>query len=558
MLWGARYSLLISTASVLLGGVLGFAVGIVAGYVGGWVDAVLMRIGDVQLAFPFVLLAIAVLSVAQDRNPPQLIAVLGLTSWIVYARVVRSRVLSERQRDYVRAARALGASEVRILVRYVMPNVWQVAPPLAMLYLGFFVIVESLLSFLALGLTPPTPSWGAILADGRQYMMVSPWMPVYPGVAILVTVLGINLVADGLADYFDPKLARGYARRVALDPIPQAKPSKALLAVRGLTTVFELPAGTLQAVRNLSFEVKRGHVLGIVGESGSGKSVLALSIIQLLDEPGRVTGGEVLLGGRDLLRLPDDELAQVRGKQIGMIFQNAGASLNPVLTVGYQLMETIRTNIEVGPSEAHSRARVALEVVGIGDAERVLRAYPFQLSGGMQQRAMIAMAMSLEPDLLIADEPTTALDVTTQAQLLDEIDALRREFGTSVIFITHDIAILADFADEILVMYAGQLCELGPREQVVTAPKHPYTRALLDAVSREPAPGTDRLIAIPGEAPDPMRRSVGCPFAPRCPAVMQVCREIDPMPAQVDGQVVVACHLFRGVPVGSGAEGASA
>lgn len=220
LMYGARYSLLISISAVLLGAALGFVVGIAAGFFGGWTDTVLMRLGDIQLAFPFVLFAIAVLAVSPERTPLQIIIVLGVSSWVTYARVVRSRVLSEREKDYARAAKALGASRWRVLNRYVMPNVWQVIPPIAMLTLGFFVIVESLLSFLALGLSPPTPSWGSILADGRQYMMLTPWMALLPGLAILVTVLSVSLAADGLADVFDPKLAQGVFRSFPLTPLP--------------------------------------------------------------------------------------------------------------------------------------------------------------------------------------------------------------------------------------------------------------------------------------------------------------------------------------------------
>jgi peptide/nickel transport system permease protein len=547
LIYGARYSLLISIASVLVGGGLGFVIGLVAGYFGRWADMVLMRLGDIQLAFPFVLFAIAVLAVSPQRTAWHLILVLGVSTWIVYARVVRSRVLVEREKDYAWAARALGASRWRVLFRYIVPNVWQVVPLIGMLNLAFFVIVESLLSFLALGLTPPTPSWGSILADGRQYMMISPWMAIFPGVAILITVLSITLAADGLADYLDPKLAHGHFRRVPLPRTPTPPETRSdngtLLRVRDLTTVFPTPAGTVQAVKDVSFDLRRGKVLGIVGESGSGKSTLGLSILQLLDVPGRVTAGEMRFDGKDLARIGNREMAAIRGARIGMIFQDPGASLNPVLTAGYQLNETLRRHRSLPPARARSVAREALVAVGIADPERVLNAYPFQLSGGMQQRVMIALAMASEPDLLILDEPTSALDVTTQAQLLNELEALRSRYGTSVIFITHNIALLAAFADEILVMYAGQVCELGPRDRVIDEPQHPYTRALLNAVERVNVPGSSRLAAIPGDPPDPAALPAGCAFAPRCPHVMPVCREINPAVAAVGDGHVAACHL---------------
>src|SRR5215207_1149764 len=536
LIYGARYSLMISASSVLLGGALGFAIGLISGYFGSWVDTALMRLGDIQLAFPFVLFAIAVLAVSPERTPLHLILVLSISSWIIYARVVRSRVLSERGQDYALAARALGASRWRVLFRYIVPNVWQVAPLIALLDLGFLVIVESLLSFISLGLSPPTPSWGTILADGRQYMMITPWMAIFPGLAIAMTVLSISLAADGLADFFDPKLVHGKFHRLPL-PGPAQLPTRdkgdePLLSVRNLTTVFPTRAGSIEAVRDVSFDLAPGQVLGVVGESGSGKSTLGLSIIQLLDAPGRVAHGEIRFMGRDLARVGNTEMAAIRGAKIGMIFQDPGASLNPVLTVGSQLDETLRQHRKLRPAQARLAARQALAAVHIADPDRVLRAYPFQLSGGMQQRVMIALALATAPALLILDEPTSALDVTTQAQLLDELASLRERLGASMLFISHDIALLSGIADTIAVMYAGQICEIGPRDQVIESPQHPYTQALLNAVERVAVPGRSRLDTIPGDPPDPTQLPPGCPFAPRCPFSMPIC-EINPAPVVV-------------------------
>jgi peptide/nickel transport system permease protein len=549
LIYGARYSLVISVSSVLLGGSLGFVIGLVSGYFGRWVDIVLMRLGDIQLAFPFVLFAIAVLAVSPERTPAHLILVLSISSWIIYARVVRSRVLSEREKDYALAARALGASRWRVLLRYIVPNVWQAVPLIAIIDLGFLVIVESLLSFISLGLSPPTPSWGTILADGRQYMMVTPWMAIFPGLAIVVTVLGISLAADGLADYFDPKLVHGKFHRVPLPGLPQvtAETNQPLLSVRDLTTVFPSATGTVAAVSGASFDVAPGEVVGIVGESGSGKSTLGLSIIQLLDAPGRVVAGEIRFMGEDLARVDNARMAAIRGSRIGMIFQDPGASLNPVLTVGAQLHETLRQHRKLRPDATRAAARQALAAVHIADPERVLRAYPFQLSGGMQQRVMIALAMASAPALLILDEPTSALDVTTQAQLLDELTSLRQRLGTSMLFISHDIALLSGIADTLVVLYAGQICEQGPRDQVIARPRHPYTQALLNAVERIHLPADGRLATIPGDPPDPTRLPSGCPFAPRCPYAMPICAASNPEATLVAPGHVAACHLLTPV-----------
>jgi oligopeptide/dipeptide ABC transporter ATP-binding protein len=237
-------------------------------------------------------------------------------------------------------------------------------------------------------------------------------------------------------------------------------------------------------------------------------------------------------------------MATIRGAKIGMIFQDPGASLNPVLTVAAQLDETLRQHRQLRPPQARQAARQALAAVHIADPDRVLRAYPFQLSGGMQQRVMIALAMASAPDLLILDEPTSALDVTTQAQLLDELASLRERIGTSMLFISHDIALLSGIADTIVVMYAGQVCELGPRDQVIEAPQHPYTQALLNAVERVSVSGSARLATIPGDPPDPANVPPGCPFAPRCPFAMPVCTEINPETTVVGPGHSAACHLL--------------
>jgi peptide/nickel transport system permease protein len=545
--YGARVSLLISVTAALLGSLLGLCVGIIAGYAGGRVDTAFMRLGDVQLAFPFVLLAIAVLGASPERTPLHLILVLGIPSWIFYARVVRSRVLAEKEKDYVLAAEALGASPGRRLLRYILPNVWQVVPPITMLDMGFIVIVESMLSFIGLGLNPPTPSLGSMLAEGRQYMIISPWLPILPGLAIVAAVFSINLTADGLADVLDPRSSGRRFRRHPIRSSPKTAPAATspgpLLQVRDLAVEFSFPSRTIRAVRGVSFDVEKGQAVGIVGESGSGKSVTALSIIQLLESPGRVTAGQILFNGVDLARISDRAIAPLRGRRIAMIFQNPTASLNPVLKIGAQLSETLDRRERSSPIAARGLLRDTLLSVGIGDPNRVMRAYPFQLSGGMNQRVMIAMSMISRPDLLIADEPTTALDVTTQAQILDRLREFKRELGTSIILISHDVALVAGFADVLVVMYAGRVAEIGPTRELLASPKHPYTQALLESAPRaDLAPGS-RLTAIPGELPDPANVPPGCPFADRCRYVMDVCRRVDPPRFAVGAQHEAACYL---------------
>ncbi len=550
LIYGARSSLLISMGAVVAGMAIGFFTGLIAGFYGGVTDATLMRLGDVQLAFPFVLFAIAILAVSPNRTVWHLIVVLGISSWVIYARVVRSRVLSERNKDYARAAQAVGASKWRVMHRYVLPNVWQSIVPIALLNLAYFVVIESLLSFISLGLSPPTPSWGSILADGRQYMMLDPWMALLPGFAIVITVLAVGLAADGFADVLDPKLSQGAFQRTPLTlPVKGGHSTFAqassLLQVRNLTVDYPTKAGAVHAVRDVSFDIALAEVVGVVGESGSGKSTLGLAIIQLIDAPGSVTNGTIGFNDEDLARVSNKRMSQIRGRGIGMIFQDPGNSLNPVLTVGYQLSEIIRINNAATGDGVDALARRSLAAMNIADPDRVLHAYPFQLSGGMQQRVMIALAMIANPRLLILDEPTSALDVTTQAQLLAELESLRSGQQTSMLFISHDIALLAQIANRIVVMYAGEIVESGPRDTIVTHPLHPYTRALIGAVERMDTGDDERLETIPGDPPDLRVVQSGCAFALRCPFVMDHCHtQVPPRTEAAPGQEV-ACHLYQ-------------
>jgi peptide/nickel transport system ATP-binding protein len=301
----------------------------------------------------------------------------------------------------------------------------------------------------------------------------------------------------------------------------------ALLEISGLQTWFDTPRGTVKVLDGLDLSVQRGSVLGLVGESGSGKSVTAHSILGLVRPPGRVVGGEVLFEGRNLLALPERELRHVRGKEISMIFQDPGGFLDPVARVGSVLTEIIRTHEPVGRREAKGRALELARAVGLASPERVLRAYPHELSGGMAQRAMIALALACSPRLLIADEPTTALDVTIQIQIVRLLADLRRRFDLTIVLITHNLSLVAEVCDEVAVMYAGEIVELGPAEEIFERPRHPYTVGLLKArptiVSRD-----GQLADIPGRVPDLLEPPPACRFEPRCFLAQAVCRREAP------------------------------
>ncbi|HEX2252491.1 MAG TPA: ABC transporter ATP-binding protein [Thermoanaerobaculia bacterium] len=329
-------------------------------------------------------------------------------------------------------------------------------------------------------------------------------------------------------------------------------PAAPLLAVDRLSVAF--PGGgrrTVPVVREASFAIAAGEAVGLVGESGSGKSITALALLGLVPPPGRVTGGRVLLGGEDLLTMPERALRRVRGGRIAMVFQEPMTALNPVLTIGFQIAEAVRAHRPASRREARAEAVRLLELVAVGDAARRLDDYPHQLSGGQRQRVMIAMALACRPDLLIADEPTTALDVTVQAQILDLLARLRDELGLAVLLITHDLAVVAQSCERVLVMYAGRVVEQGAAVDLFPRPAHPYTRALLAAVPRlgRRVPRGE-LPAIPGQVPDPARLPAGCTFHPRCPAVMDVCPLHEPEAFAVSGEPgrTARCFLHGSPP----------
>jgi len=303
-----------------------------------------------------------------------------------------------------------------------------------------------------------------------------------------------------------------------------------LLQVKDLRTHFFTQEGVVKAVDGVVYDVREGETVALVGESGCGKSVSALSIMRLIaTPPGRIVGGEILFQGRDLLRLPDEEMRQIRGKEIAMIFQEPMTSLNPALTIGRQLTEGLEVHLQMGPREAAERAAELLLLVGIADPKRRLAQYPHQFSGGMRQRVMIAMALSCNPKLVLADEPTTALDVTIQAQILELLLSLQEEMRMAVILITHDLGVIAEVADRVLVMYAGRVVEEGSATDLFENPLHPYTQGLLGSLpTLEGGKRLRRLQAIPGLVPNLLALPTGCKFAPRCPKVIDACWPTEP------------------------------
>ena len=330
--------------------------------------------------------------------------------------------------------------------------------------------------------------------------------------------------------------------------------STPLLQVKNLSTSFNVDSGEVRAVNGISFNLDKGKVLGIVGESGSGKSVTAYSIMRILVEPGKITGGQILFNGEDIVKYNKKQMREFRGKRISIIFQDPMTSLNPVYTIGNQLREAILLHTDRNREQANARALEMLQLVGVNEPEKRLKQYPHELSGGMRQRVMIAMALACEPDILIADEPTTALDVTIQAQILELMQSLQKKLGMAIIMITHDLGVIASMCDEIIVMYAGRICERGTADEIFYNPRHEYTKGLLRSIPRL---GTkhEKLVPIAGSPVDLTNMPKGCAFASRCDRAMKICLEQLPDELPINDEHLASCWMnVRDVYMDAGKE----
>ena len=446
-------------------------------------------------------------------------------------------VLGARSRDYVEAVRVLGASRPRIMLRTILPNV--LGPVLVQISLtaAAAIVLESGLSFLGLGVVPPAPSWGLMIRGGRDTMDQAPLLLLWPCLALTLTILAINALCDALQVAVDPRAAQRPKRVLdrVLPGLAAPRPGNAdLLCIEHLTVEIATPAGPIRPVQDVSLGVARGQTLAIVGESGSGKTLTGLAALGLLPDAAAVTAGHVWVGADDVVGATAAILRRLRGGMAAMVFQDSLSSMNPVHRIGDQIAEAM-----TGQDSA-ARAVALLARVGIPEPARRARAYPHELSGGMRQRAMIAMALAREPALLIADEPTTALDVTVQAQVLDLLRDLQRERGLALVFITHSLPVVAEIADRVAVMYCGEIVEQGSVAAVFGRPLHPYTAALLAS-----APPEDGSLpqGIAGTVPLPLELPPGCRFAPRCSHRHPIC-DTHPALEPVDGRVT-RCHRWR-------------
>jgi peptide/nickel transport system permease protein len=515
IIWGARASLMVAATASLIAGIIGTMIGVVGGFLRGIVELVLLRSVDVVLCFPPLLLALLVVTLL-GPGAKTLILVLSVLYVPGFARVAYAGTLLVRAQDFVEAMGALGATPPRIMLRTILPNI--VGPVLVQVSLtaASAIVLESGLSFLGLGVVPPTPSWGLAIGAARATVDQAPLLLLWPCLALTATILAMNALCDALRDAFEPQsVPRGIGQRLRELVVPgvQAPAGEKLLELRDLTIAIETPQGTIRPVREVSLRVDAGETLAIVGESGSGKTLTGLAILGLLPEAAHVLAGNACFDRDELLRLDEADWRRLRGGSLAMVFQDPMSSLNPLHRVGAQIAEAVAAHGDAPAAKAQARTIELLRQVGIPDPARRARAFPHELSGGMRQRVMIAMAIANGPRLVVADEPTASLDVTIQAQILDLLAELKRESGLALIFISHSLPVVAEIADRVADMYAGEVVEEGPVGAVFGAPLHPYTVALLaSAPSEEGKPPQ----AIGGIVPPPEMVLPGCRFAPRC------------------------------------------
>lgn len=558
LMYGARWSLAIGLGATALALTVGALIGAIAATSRKAVDETLMRCLDVVMAFPGIALA-AVLVAVFGGGITVLICAIAFLFTPPVARVVRANVLDQYGEDYVTAERVIGARTPHIVLKHVAINCAAPVLVFCTVQVAEAIVFEASLSFIGAGVRPPDPSWGSVIADGKNMVLTGGWWAtVFPGLLMLITVLSLNVLSEGVSDAWAAPAARDVEVREEEDPLEAPEPGtgkvlalpglteaaqrlrgrarpvptgQPVLAVENLTIGFAARHSGVNIVDGISFEVHPGEVLGLVGESGCGKSLTALTVMGLEPKGARVTG-QVRFNQRDLLTEPMRVRRKLLGHEMAMIYQDALSSLNPAMTIRSQLKQVVRRGGHRTPEEL-------LGLVGL-DPDRTLRSYPHELSGGQRQRVLIAMALSRDPKLIVADEPTTALDVTVQAQIIELLLRLRSELDFALILVSHDLALVADVTDRVVVMYGGQIVETGVTADLVGSPSHHYTRGLLGSVlSLESA--AVRMTQIKGTVPSPADFPKGCRFADRCPMATEACRTTAPDLLGVATHLA-ACH----------------
>jgi peptide/nickel transport system permease protein len=517
---------------------LGVPVGLVAGYFGGWVDRTIGWLVDLGFSMPGIIVALLVLGIFPQSTTAAMIT-LGVLFTPGVVRIVRSAVLQVREELFIAAARVSGLSRPFIIFRHVLPLIEGVVVVNAALVAASALLAQTGLAFLGLVSPAPAPSWGGMIENGISAIVLQPWLIWPPGVVTVITILAFALLGDAardtIAESRSGPVASSAARRSRRrgvrpgrlrqrrparrdqtpTPTPDETPTEALLAIENLNVSFATSKPPVRAVEGVCLEIRRGEALGLVGESGCGKTLTAMSILGLLPGAGAIESGRIIFDGTDLVALSEQQLRRLRGREIGLISQEPMVSLNPVFRVGWQLREAVQQHGGLSRRDASRRVIELLESVGLPEPEIVAKRYPHELSGGMAQRVSIARALAGEPKLLIADEPTTALDVTVQAEILDLLRGLRDERGMAILLVTHDWGVVADICERAVVMYAGQIVESGSVSTLFNNPRHPYTEALLESNPHQ-ARETELLPTIPGTVPRPGEWPLGCHFSSRC------------------------------------------
>jgi oligopeptide/dipeptide ABC transporter ATP-binding protein len=509
---------------------------------------------NIAVAFPGLLLALF-FAVIFGVGATGAVLAIGLAGAPAFARLTQTLVASVASRDYVAAAQVAGVGRVRILLRHVLPNISEPLVVNATIGAGGALLSFAGLSFLGLGVQQPAYDWGRLLYDGIQAIYVNPAAALAPGAAVLVAGLAFNLFGESIAKGLGvqtigtqalPEAAaeRSEAPDVAHEaPATVSAPADTVLDVRDLVVSFPGPDGPIRPVRGVSFSVRRGEAVGVVGESGSGKSLTALAVTRLVGDPGRVDAERLELLGSDLLAEDTKAQRHLLGTSLAMVFQDPMTSFNPTQRIGGQLAEVARHHQGMSKKEALARAVDRLDAVRIDQPEERAHQYPHEFSGGMRQRAMVGMGLMGEPALIVADEPTTALDVTVQQQVLDLLKAIREEDGVALVLISHDVTVVAEVCDRVLVMYAGRIVEDLPAADLHTGARHPYTRALVAAVPNMETDLDRPLAVIPGRPVDPADVPAGCAYAARCPLASARCREEDPpLESDSSGRRVACWH----------------
>jgi peptide/nickel transport system permease protein len=549
VLVATRMSLVLALLATAIAVAVGLVFGALPVVLGGRAARLAAAAVNLAVAFPGLLLALALAAIFGVGAKGAVLAI-GLAAAPGVARLTQTMASSVAGRDFVAAARVLGVGRMRLLLRHILPNIAEPLIVNATIAAGTALLAFASLSFLGLGVQPPAYDWGRLLNDGLNRIFVTPTAALAPGVAVVLAGLAFTLLGEAAAQAVG--LRAPLSRRLGSPPpLPAPDTSQGtspgtagggtLLRVADLWVSFPTRDGWVHPVAGVTFEVEAGELVGVVGESGSGKTLTALAVAGLVGPGGAVRAGRLEFAGRDLMALSDGERRTLLGTSLPLIFQDPSTSLNPALRVGRQLAEVAEVHQGLPRRAAMGRAVARLRAVRIAASPRRARQYPHELSGGMRQRAMIAMGLMGRPRLIVADEPTTALDVTVQRQILQLLREVNASSGAALLFISHDIAVVSQLCERVLVMYAGTVVEDLPVAQLVAGPAHPYTRALLASV---PDMDVDRelpLATIPGRQPGPASRPAGCPFAPRCSFADERCHDERPPLATHHGSHRVAC-----------------